>query len=290
MIYLFLIQIHEATKHYPNVIMVSFQNQHWILEQEGHNECWIQWHIRVLGTNKQVRLWNVPGREPLQDIKLFHFKDCLHPWNTGKPLSLDAAFCPWTFHRHERFKTYTNRQVSNFVVKWFSLLQLAFRTDVTKTFLTITHISVRVNWQSKITGNQRGDLMSTLRCFPGLMSFVTLHHVNVQAVSHISKDHGSFIHRPRAVQCTVSLDEWFPTFQRIMAPSSTTLKQSNKNSQLAPLRPHKHTTKPVPHPSNWLTTFSHLQFKCYLFPLYQIWQRKNVRMPNTNSQRRNWKH
>ena len=98
MIYMFLIQLHEATKHYPNVIMVSFQNQHWILEQEGHNECWIQWHIRVLGTNKQVSLWNVPGREPLQDMNFFHFRDCLRPWNVGKPLSLDAAFCPWTFH------------------------------------------------------------------------------------------------------------------------------------------------------------------------------------------------
>jgi len=125
--------------------------------------------------------------------------------------------------------------------------------------------------------------------FKGLMSFVTWHCVNVRAISRISKDHGSFIHKPRAVQCTVSLDEWFPTFQRIMVPSSTTLKQSNKNGQLAPLRPHKHTTKSVPHPSNWLATFSHLQFKCYLFPLYQIWQSENVRMPNTNSQRQNWK-
>lgn len=42
MIYLFLIQLHEATKHHPNVIIVSFHNPHWILEQEGHNECWIQ--------------------------------------------------------------------------------------------------------------------------------------------------------------------------------------------------------------------------------------------------------
>jgi hypothetical protein len=59
------------------------------------------------------------------------------------------------------------------------------------------------------------------------------------------------------LQRTVSLDEWFPTFQRIMVPSSTTLQQSDKNSQLAPLGPYKHTTKPVTHPSKWpSTTFS----------------------------------
>jgi hypothetical protein len=104
------------------------------------------------------------------------------------------------FCRHESFETYINRQVSNFVVKWFSLLQLAFRTDVMETFLMLIHIRVCVNWQSKITGNQCGDLMSTQRCCPGLISFVTWHCVNVQAVSHISKDHGAFIHNTQTVQ------------------------------------------------------------------------------------------
>jgi hypothetical protein len=96
MIYLFLIHLHVATKHYPNVIMVSFQNQHWILQQEGHNECRIQWH--TFGTNKQASLWNVTGRKPHQDVKLFHFRDCPRPWYVGKPSCLDATFCPLTFH------------------------------------------------------------------------------------------------------------------------------------------------------------------------------------------------
>jgi hypothetical protein len=134
--------------------------------------------------------------------------------------------------------------------------------------------------------------MSTQRCCPRIISFVTWHCVNVRAVSPISKHHGAFIHKIRAVQCTVSLDEWFPIFQRITVPSSTKLEQSNalchwmngfphfkgsrclhsqhsnsrtRTAKLAPLGPQKHTTQPIPHPSNWLATLSHLQFKCYLF-------------------------
>ena len=105
----------------------------------------------------------------------------------------------------ESFETYINRQVSNVVIQWFTLPQLAFRTDMTKTFLTLTHITVCVNWESTITGNQCGDLMSTQRCCPGLMSFVIQQSANVRAVSHISKDHGAFIHKTRAVRCTLSL-------------------------------------------------------------------------------------
>ena len=201
MICLFLIQLHEATKHYPNVIMVSFQNQHWILEQEGHNGADSN-DIKLALPNRQV--FEISQAESC--IKTWSFSisgtayvpEMLENLQVLMQISAHEHFIE--FCSHKSFKTYINRQLSNSVIQWFTLPQLAFITDMTKTFLSLTHIRVCVNWQSTITGNQCGDLMSTQWCCPGLMSLVIWQCVNVWAVSNISKDHGAFIHKTPTVQ------------------------------------------------------------------------------------------
>jgi hypothetical protein len=124
------------------------------------------------------------------------------------------------------------------------------------------------------------DLRSTQWCYQVFMSFMIWHCVNGWADSHISKDHGAFIHTPGAVHCSVPLDEWSPTFQRIMLPSSTTHKQPNKNSQLALLWPHKHTREPIPHllqlachPSNLKLSVTYLPTYFHTYPTLDVLHR-----------------
>lgn len=84
------------TRHFPDAIMASIQNQHWIVEHECYNECRIQWH--VIGINKQASIllaikWftapHIAFRNDKRFLMLIHTIFCVNwhrtiSWNQSK--------------------------------------------------------------------------------------------------------------------------------------------------------------------------------------------------------------